>query len=905
MLQQHLDHVNQHPDCVILTRVGDFYEMYFDQVDQYAPLVGLKKAIRKTNRGNVPMAGFQHAQLERYVKMFVMDHGLKVAISEQFSTAGTDRFERRIARIYTHATLVSEGFLDALDSNYLLAIQLEDYDSTSWSAEQRSKLLQDGPHTGKIGLSWVDLSSGEFNTQSSDHSSLSSIVARINPKEIILDHYLGSVSRERVLNLLADGKYGVSYHNVQQAAPSVTGWEHMLEQPIDAKHADEFTLLELAAGNLVLDYIRDKLREAGIKLQAPMRRSEDEYMVIDKQSLRGLELKTTLRDNVFKGSLLHTIRKTTTKSGARMLAHRLVSPLMSLTKIEQRLNLVQEMHDHNDLREDIVALLGRTSDTMRLLQRFSVNKGDADDMLGLAQTINIMSEVSKALNTHSLSPTGAKGGSANGREILGDFPLRLDLESATKLAKAILLSIDEEGLSQQHNAEQESHENAGEVTEEVVSPDLVDEKEPRLADRDSKSSKSTAIANDAKVEDVWIMRRNASATLAMAHADLEKLQAQRNNLTADFQQKLKLRTVSLRWSPRDGYFCHITGKDLLAKVNLLAGAQTLKSQKGTHTFSHADWQQLGVRIDESKLKIRMEEERVFDKLRKRVVQNLMTLRRNAAVLDELDVACSSAIVAKKRGWVRPILNSTTSHHIVAGRHPTVDAGRIEQGRGFIANDCSVGDRQRIYLITGPNMAGKSTYLRQNALITILAQIGCFVPADYAEIGLVDKIFSRVGSADNLYQDQSTFMVEMLETAEILKKATPRSFVIMDEVGRGTTPEDGVAIGYACLHHLHNINKSRTLFATHFHELSDMTAEFAGLACYCTDVVESSDGAWSYEHKLKRGVNRKSHALKVARLAAMPEEAIGVASEVLNASRRLHMQANSMVQPQLAAAAGAG
>ena len=258
----------------------------------------------------------------------------------------------------------------------------------------------------------------------------------------------------------------------------------------------------------------------------------------------------------------------------------------------------------------------------------------------------------------------------------------------------------------------------------------------------------------------------------------------------------------------------------------------------------------------------------------------MKLRRNAAVLDGLDVACSSAVVAKQRDLVRPILNSSTSHKIVGGRHPTVDVGLKEQGRLFTSNDCSVGEEEKVYLITGPNMGGKSTYLRQNALITILAQTGCFVPAEFAEIGLVDKVFSRVGSADNLYQDQSTFMVEMLETAEILKQATPRSFVIMDEVGRGTTPEDGIAVGFACLHYLHNANRSRTLFATHFHVLADMTKDFDNLRYYCTDVAEEKDGSWAYVHKVKQGVNRDSHALKVARMAGVPEEAIRVAGGVL-------------------------
>jgi len=204
-----------------------------------------------------------------------------------------------------------------------------------------------------------------------------------------------------------------------------------------------------------------------------------------------------------------------------------------------------------------------------------------------------------------------------------------------------------------------------------------------------------------------------------------------------------------------------------------------------------------------------------------------------------------------------------------------------EGRTFTTNDCFVGDSQKIWLVTGPNMAGKSTFLRQNALITILAQVGSYVPASYAELGIVDQIFSRVGSADNLYRDQSTFMVEMLETATILKHATPRSFVVMDEIGRGTTPADGTAVAFACLHHLYHVNKCRTLFATHFHGLADMAREedMQGVGCYCTD-VEENGAAFRYVHKLREGVNRQSHALKVARLAGLPEEAIVVARKVL-------------------------
>jgi DNA mismatch repair ATPase MutS len=251
------------------------------------------------------------------------------------------------------------------------------------------------------------------------------------------------------------------------------------------------------------------------------------------------------------------------------------------------------------------------------------------------------------------------------------------------------------------------------------------------------------------------------------------------------------------------------------------------------------------------------------------------------VLDELDVACGFASLAQDRDWVRPILDHSSACEILGGRHPTVEPALISSGRTFASNDLSIKSSQgRIILVTGPNMAGKSTFLRQNALICLLAQTGSYVPANYARIGIVDALFSRVGSADNVAGEQSTFMVEMLETAHILKSATPRSFVVMDEVGRGTTPEDGVAVGYAVLHHLATKNNSRTLFATHFHKLADMTANWEEIECWCSDVLEDDDGGWAYGHKLRKGVNRESHALKVARLAGLPEEAIEIAQEVV-------------------------
>jgi DNA mismatch repair ATPase MutS len=890
VLQQHLNNVRKFSDCIVLTRVGDFYEMYFDQVDQYAHLVNLKKAKRATVLGDVAMAGFQASQLDRYLKMFVQDHGKQVAISEQIrlpesqriQRAGAPMYDRKVTRIVTAGTLIDENFMDPFEDNYLLGVHIEDLTAAQLKEDQAP---DHHVRTTKVGLSWVDLSSGDFYTQSSDLSSLSSIVARIGPREIVLDasfEELGSSTLER---LLGDAGHSLHFQVASPSEFSIENWTDLLESPIPKKEQAEFTPSEVAAGSLILEYVRGRLIDTSIKLQPPVRRSAQEYMVIDKQSLRGLEIRQTLKDGLTQGSLLQTIRRTVTKSGARLLNQRLVSPSLSLAVINNRLDLVQELRDRDGIREDIQGLLRRTYDTSRLLQRFCIGKGDADDMLGLAKTIAVVQQISDLVHIESAA---TKPGQAEAQiletSFLENLFERLDLTGPTKVAKTILSAIDEEGLSRKHQAEIEQATESGTMAEQVMNADAAGTKPPKLGKRASKQSAATVTPGNSE-PDIWIMRKDASSKLSKAHKDLDTLLIDKQALATSLREKTKSDSLTLRWSGQLGHFCHVKGKDAKGNLDNLPDARSIASTKTTRTFHINEWTHLGASIDDAKLRIRAEEDRVFNKLRVQVLENLMRLRHNAAILDELDVAASNATIAKERNLTRPILNTSTAHRIIGGRHPTVDVGLRSQGRNFTANDCLVGDdnKERLYLITGPNMAGKSTYLRQNALITILAQTGAFVPAEYAELGLVDKIFSRVGSADNLYQDQSTFMVEMLETAEILRQATSRSFVIMDEVGRGTTAQDGFAVGYACLRHLKDVNGCRALFATHFHGLAD---RIEGLGCFCTDVEEGSDGdgSWSYVHKLRRGVNRESHALKVAKMAGLPAEAIRVAGEVLRELR---------------------
>lgn len=548
------------------------------------------------------------------------------------------------------------------------------------------------------------------------------------------------------------------------------------------------------------------------------------------------------------------------------------------------MDLVSEFLHDKELRDSIIALLRRSYDAQRLVQKFSLGRGDPDDLICLSRAIEASREIRRVLldkMSHG-SSIPSPDGSPRTNASLDAMVNRLYLNGPMELADRILAAIDEEGLLQKQRIEDSTAEEAAALAQEVLLKEgLPDEIETMPKKVRSRKRNKTAVVTEPEAYDVdtWIMRRDASEALRKLHEDLDQLKGEKAELTQRLRDAVGSNTLSLRWSPSNGHICHVRGNVSQKALEELGLTKSASSTKTTRSFYLPAWSELGARIDQVKSKIRREEQRIFEDLRREVILNLVKIRRNAAVMDELDVACSFAILAEEQQMVRPILNTGTSHKIIGGRHPTVKLGLEEQGRRFVSNDCFLGEEERIWLVTGPNMGGKSTFLRQNALITILAQVGSFVPADYAEIGIVDQIFSRIGAADDLFRDQSTFMVEMLETAAILNQATPRSFVIMDEVGRGTTPEDGTAVGFACLHHLHNVNKCRTLFATHFHALADMTRDFERLGTYCTDIKETGSGSFTFIHRLRRGVNRESHALKIARLAGLPNAALEVAEDV--------------------------
>lgn len=538
--------------------------------------------------------------------------------------------------------------------------------------------------------------------------------------------------------------------------------------------------------------------------------------------------------------------------------------------INERLDLVSQFVADENLRDTIITLLKRSSDAQRLVQKFSLGRGDADDLIALAKAINVSKNIHYHLVEYirSANPSDEKV-----LTNLGRLVDRFDLEGPELLSQNISGAIDEEGLSQKHRMEDALAANASTLAQEIAMSEG-DVEDYDALPRKAKSAKKQE--DDSYESEPWVMRRTASSTIKRLHEALDELRDERDQLATKLREETGITSLCLKWTPRNGYIAHVKVSKANEKILQDIGARTLSASRSSRSLQIASWTHLGARFDEMKGRIRAEEQRIFEILREKVIRNLVKLRANAAVLDELDVACSFAILAQEQRMVRPIVNYSTDYKIVGGRHPTVKIGLEETGRSFVSNDCFLDDRERIWLITGPNMAGKSTFLRQNALIVILAQVGSFVPAEYAEIGIADQMFSRIGSADDLFRDQSTFMVEMLETAAILKNATSQSFVIMDEVGRGTTPEDGTAVAFACLNHLHNVNGCRTLFATHFHAVADMSADLPHIGRYCTNVHEAASGSFSFDHRLRSGVNRNSHALKVAKLAGLPQDVLDVA-----------------------------
>lgn len=848
--------------------------MYREHAVEYGPKLDLRVAAK--GKDGTPMAGFQLPQLDKYLKILVQDLDKHVAICAEFPEYidGERQFPipRRVTRIVTPGTLIDEEFVEQDRNNFLLSVHCMRHVKNTENAN-----ASDQPES--IGLAWIDVSTGQFFLQTVDRADLLSSLLCIGATEVVLSDSIPPEMKDQVASALDLSPQRMTSLTSDAVSPlQVDGisWTQRLDQPLGPKESAQISTLEDYTCRQLFGYIDIHLLELELKPKKPQRIEQSGIMLIDRSSIRGLELLKTTRDGLGKGSLINSIQRTKTKGGARLLRQRLIYPSIIPEIIEHRLDLVSAFLSRSALHQTILVLLEDLFDVRRIAQKIALNKGYAEDFLCLSNSISDIEKIVRLLESAAEDPD------SQGKPFL-KLISQIDMHSTRYLSEQIKFSIDEQELSR-------FRKQTGEVPPEEPGMDAATNATD-LKGSDAININPASIVTARSVvdkagkEDPWIIQRNASNNLQSLHVELDNLCQQRDALQDSLRGQLSSPKLILKYDTRFGHICQAPkSKNFDEDAFERLGSTLVGNMRTTRSFYISKWTKLGRGMDNLIFEIRKEEQKVFQRLRDLVADNLVALRQNASAMDELDVAASFATLAFEEDWTRPQITTRPMHTIVGGRHPTVKRGLQEKGQSFVSNDLSLDRKTRAWLITGPNMAGKSTFLRQNALITILAQVGSYVPAEYAEVGIVDRIFSRIGAADDLFRNESTFMVEMLETASILRDATERSFVIMDEVGRGTAPEDGTAVAYASLHHLYHVNKCRTLFATHFHDLADRTAEWPQLLQYCTDLYEDENGAFTFIHKLRPGVNRQSHALRVAKMAGLPSAALEVAQQMLDASK---------------------
>lgn len=845
VLQGALNNIQRYPHCVLLTRVGGFYELYFNHAEDLHQELGLKRSYRDTKLGPVAMAGFPWFQLDRYLKVLVGEMSLNVAISEEYAresgpngSAPVDLnnknlFDRRVSRIITPGTLIDEKFMETERSSYLLSIY-------------RPPAQVDAT----VGLAWTDLSTGEFFVQEVEDVTFISHIQRLQPKEIITS----------IENLVLPSAVVVT--RVPMISSVSEHWTSLT-----SKETPDFTNLEVLAGSTLLNYVAANLPETVISSLPPTRRKESDVVTLDSNALYSLEIRASMREQTVRGSLLHAMRRTTTKSGTRLLSEWLISPITSITALEKRLDLVELLIEEPGLKVEVIRYLKDSGDAVRVLQRFGFGRGEVDDLLTITKAIAATSELLATLQTHDRASS-----------------LTSRMSVLHSLRKKISSSIDEAGLTKRNR---EDAESAAAMMEDVLGAM-------------SGSSKPIERRRKAIERDLtYTMRPAASTALRQMHKNLEQMGLEKQELETRLRQESGMSSLTLKTLPGLSHIIHVKGTDTKTDMTTMKfEMRSVGSTRSTRSYHFAEWSYLGTRIEAEKIRIQQEEARTFHQLRQEVLRHSQVLRQNARVLDELDVASCFASIALENNWIRPTLTHDKTTRIVDGRHPVVEFALRARGVPFTPNSISFDDEAMMYLVTGTNMGGKSTFLRQMAILQILAQVGSFIPAKSASIGLVNAIYSRLGSNDNLFLNQSTFMCEMQETASILKQATSSSLVLMDEVGRGTTPVDGTAIAYACLQALSSVG-CKTLFATHFYELADLarastsTASSDTRTIKCgllyTDIVSDDDegGGFSFSHEIKRGVCRDSHGLKIAQLAGMPSSVLHTAKTMQAQLLRKH------------------
>ncbi|WP_135082097.1 DNA mismatch repair protein MutS [Terasakiella sp. SH-1] len=799
MMAQFMAIKDRHPGYLLFYRMGDFYELFFEDAVAAANALQITLTKRGHHKGDdIPMCGVPVKAYESYLPKLV-DKGFKVALCEQMEDPAEAKkrgskavVKRDVVRLFTAGTITEDTLLDSRQNNYLAAVTQTRND---------------------IGVAWLDISTGAFYTQACSPAVLPAVLARLNPGELLIsDKLLQTPDHFETFN---------DFKSILTPQPGTrfdsANATKRLEKLYGVKTLESFasfSRVEISAAGALVDYVELTQKGKLPRLEVPRQMAQGASMEIDAATRRNLELTITLSGQR-KGSLLEVIDRTVSGAGARLLAGWLSSPLTNVDDIDTRLDGVQFFAEDLAAREDIRAALKKCPDMERALSRITLGRGGPRDLAGIRDGLTASFELREKL--------------------LPLTPPPILEQCATDLG------------------------NHGE---------LVDKLRRALS------------------EDLPLLARDGDFIATGYAPELDELRSLRSeskrlisNLQARYAEMVDIPTLKVKHNNVLGYFVEVTAKqsEKMPTDGVFIHRQTMKN---VIRYTTVELSELEGKISSAGDRALALETRLFEELIGDVMARADEIARAANALARLDVLAALAQIAVERDFNRPVLSGGYEFDIKGGRHPVVEAALIAANESaFVANDCDLSEQQRLWLITGPNMAGKSTFLRQNALITIMAQMGGFVPADQAHIGVVDRLFSRVGAADDLARGRSTFMVEMVEAAAILNQSSDRSLVILDEIGRGTATFDGLSIAWAVVEHLHELNKCRSLFATHYHELTALTSKLSHLSCHSMRVKEWK-GEVIFLHEVGAGAADRSYGIHVARLAGLPKAVIKRAEQVL-------------------------
>ncbi|OWY13222.1 DNA mismatch repair protein MutS [Thioclava sp. F34-6] len=803
MMEQYLGIKEANPGALLFYRMGDFYEMFFqDAVDAAAAL-----DIALTKRGqhmgeDIAMCGVPVHAAEGYL-LTLIRKGFRVAIAEQMEDPAEAKkrgsksvVKRDVVRLVTPGTLTEESLLEARRHNFLAA----------W-AEVRDEAA----------IAWVDISTGEFRVTPCPLSRLGPELARLAPREVLVSEAKEADCAEIVSDMRA-AMTPLSRASFDSQAAETRLLSLYSIGSLDA--FGSFTRAEMAAMGAIVDYLEITQKGKLPLLRRPVHEDSGAAMQIDAATRRNLELTQALsggRD----GSLLNAIDRTVTAGGARLLERRISAPSRSLTEIHARHDSVRFLLEQGRFSEDIRADLKRCPDMDRALSRLALDRGGPRDMAAIRNGLAQAERIAEAVSAVEAPPLLAEATKA----LMGHDDL-------TALLDAALIA------------------------------------EPPLLARDGGF---IAAGYDEDLDQTRQLRDEGRGVIAKMQAEyieatgINSLKIKHNNVLGYFIETTATHAEKMLAPPLSERFIHrqTTANQVRFTTVELSEIETRILNAGNHALEI--------------------EKRLYSSLRQAILDRAGPINEASRALAEIDLASAFATLARNEDWAEPTVDDSHAFEIEGGRHPVVEASLKKSGEPFIANDCELteGATPAIWLLTGPNMAGKSTFLRQNALIALLAQAGSFVPAKSAHIGLVSQLFSRVGAADDLARGRSTFMVEMVETAAILNQADDRALVILDEIGRGTATYDGLSIAWAVMEHLHASNRCRALFATHYHEMTALSAKLDGVE-NATVAVKEWEGEVIFLHEVRKGAADRSYGVQVARLAGLPHSVVERARIVLDA-----------------------